>query len=970
MSSSLTTGKAGVGIRNSSANASITRVDLGPLDRTAPAAMTLSSVATWPMPASVDMQWDGAPDDANGTGVVRYQIARNASPLVFTRGGLFTDAAVTASTTYSYSISAMDRHGNWSTALTVPVTTPASSTGESRRLGVKATGSYWGAAGENIDMFSGNLNFTLPLVNPTRRDGSKLTLSLHYNSQNWRSDSNGTWNMGRDIGYGYGWMFTAGYIRPSYKDYWLIDHYTYVDSTGAEYRLDVNESNIWRSTQGIYIRFDPANNQLIFPDGSFWYFFCASQGDEPDSGTIYPTAFYDRNGNYIIAGYASGIGTNLADSSGRISWISDVRANASYGKSYDFVYTSTGLPHLTQINNNVGLGEEYALSYSTSQALKSPFTPNAQFATVDLLTGVNITNLGVPHLFEYGTNQAGELTKVTFPYGGVVEWAYTNFLFGNGKTFREVNSRKLTSQPNGTQLTYGIAATDTGTPLFAHKARTVSDANGRDTRIYTFDDLATSISYGASTAFEQRDTSLTYPVLLHRDDTWTTDIKGNVYLNSSTTTLDPASSGVPKVSRVEIDRDGWGNVTEQRLFDYGVTSPTLKRKYKNTYSYGLGWVGINNLLVKSEIIEGTTTVQTATYDYDTGPAGSCPANSTNLTDVTDITEHDARYSTSLTWRGNVTYVAVLGKAPVCLSYNIGGTVVKSQTVGGIAVDYSVTSASHYTMPSVVTPNSESNLASSSQFNTFLGLSSTTGPNSATAAFTYDSMTRPSTTTSALGAVTNYAYTNAVIAGGSSTLATSTATTNGKWVRTTVDGLGRTVKVERGNGSTVVSIVDTEYGPCACSAVGKVKRVSQPYVTGGTVYWTQYEYDARGRTTKVTPPLNAGYTTYLYVGNTVKVTDPAGRYKIHTVDVMGNLTKVSEKNPAGGSDLDTLYTYNMADKLTQVSMTRGSTTQLRTFGYDSAFRLQTETKPETGTTTYTYDSMGRPSTKVDAKNQKV
>ncbi|QOY91470.1 RHS repeat-associated core domain-containing protein [Paludibaculum fermentans] len=689
-----------------------------------------------------------------------------------------------------------------------------------------------------------------------------------------------------------------------------------------------------------------------------------------DSGTIYPTAFYDRNGNYIIAGYASGIGTNLADSSGRISWISDVRANASYGKSYDFVYTSTGLPHLTQINNNVGLGEEYALSYSTSQALKSPFTPNAQFATVDLLTGVNITNLGVPHLFEYGTNQAGELTKVTFPYGGVVEWAYTNFLFGNGKTFREVNSRKLTSQPNGTQLTYGIAATDTGTPLFAHKARTVSDANGRDTRVYTLDDVATSISYGASTAFEQRDTSLTYPVLLHRDDTWTTDIKGNVYLNSSTTTLDPNSSGVPKVSRVEIDRDGWGNVTEQRLFDYGLTSPTLKRKYKNTYSYGLGWVGINNLLVKSEIIEGTTTVQTATYDYDTGPAGSCPANSTNLTDVTDITEHDARYSTSLTWRGNVTYVAVLGKAPVCLSYNIGGTVVKSQTVGGIAVDYSVTSASHYTMPSVVTPNGESNLASSSQFNTFLGLSSTTGPNSATAAFTYDSMTRPSTTTSALGAVTNYAYTNAVVAGPSSTLATSTATTNGKWVRTTVDGLGRPVKVERGNGSTVVSIVDTEYGPCACSAVGKVKRVSQPYVTGGTVYWTQYEYDARGRTTKVTPPLNAGYTTYLYVGNTVKVTDPAGRYKIHTVDVMGNLTKVSEKNPAGGADLDTFYTYNMADKLTQVSMTRGSTTQLRTFGYDSAFRLQTETKPETGTTTYTYDSMGRPSTKVDAKNQKV
>jgi len=129
-----------------------------------------------------------------------------------------------------------------------------------------------------------------------------------------------------------------------------------------------------------------------------------------------------------------------------------------------------------------------------------------------------------------------------------------------------------------------------------------------------------------------------------------------------------------------------------------------------------------------------------------------------------------------------------------------------------------------------------------------------------------------------------------------------ATTNGHWVKTTMDGLGRTIKVETGDASGTVSIVDTEYDSCACSPVGKVKRVSQPYAPGGTVYWTTYSYDCLGRTLSVTQPGNSGTTTYVYEGNTVKVTDPVGKWKKYTSDAVGNLVQVTEPDPGGGADV--------------------------------------------------------------------
>ena len=53
-----------------------------------------------------------------------------------------------------------------------------------RRTGVRFYGAYWGAGGEQIDMLSGNLCFSLPLLTASGR-GISASVACSYNSQVW-----------------------------------------------------------------------------------------------------------------------------------------------------------------------------------------------------------------------------------------------------------------------------------------------------------------------------------------------------------------------------------------------------------------------------------------------------------------------------------------------------------------------------------------------------------------------------------------------------------------------------------------------------------------------------------------------------------------------------------------------------------------------------------------------------------------
>ena len=210
---------------------------------------------------------------------------------------------------------------------------------------------------------------------------------------------------------------------------------------------------------------------------------------------------------------------------------------------------------------------------------------------------------------------------------------------------------------------------------------------------------------------------------------------------------------------------------------------------------------------------------------------------------------DANYGLSFPYRGNVTG-STSSNTTVCQLVDYLGT-VRSATgpFGTTTTTPDVTK--QYAVPSLITANGYS---TSLQWDSLLNLTQSTGPNNATMNFGYDAASRPASTQGVDGDAVTYTY--------STPSRYSMATTGKKFVKTSVDGLGRTVKVETGYNpspgtSVVESVVDTEYAPCACTPMGKMKRVSQPYKPGNPVVWTTYTYDELGRVLAVTHPPNTG-----------------------------------------------------------------------------------------------------------------
>jgi YD repeat-containing protein len=79
----------------------------------------------------------------------------------------------------------------------------------------------------------------------------------------------------------------------------------------------------------------------------------------------------------------------------------------------------------------------------------------------------------------------------------------------------------------------------------------------------------------------------------------------------------------------------------------------------------------------------------------------------------------------------------------------------------------------------------------------------------------------------------------------------------------------------------------------------------------------------------------------------------------------------EPDPALGT-VSTYHTYNILNHLTQVSMTRGTATQTRSFNFTSGAtvgaHLLSAANPENGTVTYAYNTDGTLASKTDAKGQ--
>ena len=110
-------------------------------DTTAPSVPTgLAATATGP--DTVDLSWTASSDDI---GVAGYNVYRDGAttPLVtVTSGTTYTDTGLTASTAYTYTVSAFDAAGNesaQSSAVTATTLAPSDTTAPSVPTGLAAT---------------------------------------------------------------------------------------------------------------------------------------------------------------------------------------------------------------------------------------------------------------------------------------------------------------------------------------------------------------------------------------------------------------------------------------------------------------------------------------------------------------------------------------------------------------------------------------------------------------------------------------------------------------------------------------------------------------------------------------------------------------------------------------------------------------------------------------------------------------
>ncbi len=639
--SSIAAGKPGVGALGTPAGDSISAVSIGPADRIAPQAPATSTFSSSILPNRFDFKFAGVPDDSNGTGIGYYAIQRNDGWTGASHTPEFTDETVVPSTTYTYTVYASDFHYNLSPFVSFTVTTPASGV-EIRRTGLRPTGTYWDGSGEQIDVLSGNLNFTLPLLKAQGRGGWSVPFSLNYNSQNWRQDAGGTWNLGNDVGYGYGWKLLAGSLTPFYISLLGVDHYLYTDSTGAEYRLTQNTGGVWSSSESIYVWYDSNANILHFRDGSFWIMGCTSSGSEPDAGTMYPTTMEDSNGNQILVSYFAGANQPFSNSSARIQTIKDVRGPNYFGSpsTYSFIYTTDVIPHLTSIQNWIGTSEGYQFAFSPTQSLTSPFS-STTFGTMTNLSSVTV--MGVNLLYNLAYDSSGEMTQSTFPYGGYLKWAYGSVTYSSGFTQREVQTRTMSKDGTvGSELAYPFTHESPTTSHPTHQFTKLTDPGGIGQKYWALANSGSNIGLATQYQGQQLPGPLT---LVQNDFTWIPDANGNFYVGTTLNTYNPGSTQV--VSQTNQTVDVYGNVTQVKKFNFGnLTTParTYNYSYLNSSNYTSRY--IYNRLVSATVTDGTNTVTLASNTYDVS-AFSTMSGSPQ--------EWDTAYA-GQTYRGNVVSV--------------------------------------------------------------------------------------------------------------------------------------------------------------------------------------------------------------------------------------------------------------------------------------------------------------------------
>jgi RHS repeat-associated protein len=866
--------------------------------------------------------------------------------------------------------------------------------------GIPPFGSYGGGP-ETINLANLNAHWTIPVFQRAGRGGDSLNYNLTYDNSIWNpvtSGSTQTWTPVANWGWTSSTAATTGHI--GYYSYYTGDCPYNNGKLGVGYNGRIYYYTNWvfydalgtihtfsGSTQVYYSYAQscsappPTSFTATANDGSGYtlqatgasgvvYNSKGTQIGPPINAFAGPGTLTDRNGN-IISIDNSG---NITDTLGTVALV--VAGSGTPTSPITFTYTApNGQPVAYTANyTNYTVATNFGISgiteYKSSAAvplITSIVLPDGSQYTFTYESTPSTPSSGACTAYSGTTCTTGRVASVTLPTGGTISYTYTggyNGIFSDGST---ATLTRTTPDPSG-QWSY--AQVKNTAPA---STTTVTDPLGDVTTINFQGIYETQrvVNQGASSVLLTRSTCYNGSTIPCTGTAITLPITG-----LSVSTLLPGSNSL--TDQHNYTYDGYGNLLQQQDYDYGSGA---KGSLLDTTT--ISYASLGNITAFRQQVTVTngagTTVSQTNYNYDQ----TAVQTSSNTPQHTSVSGS----------RGNLTSVNYYTAGSTYLTqtttYWDTGMINTSTDVNGGVTTYgysSETSTCGNSFPTGVT-EAITTLTQSYTWNCTGGVQLTSqDENNQITTTIYNDLYywRPASITDATGAKTNFCYGLVSTAGTCTanstqvesylTPFTSNSTTVNVDSLTTLDGLGRTILQQKRQGALptgTFDTIETDY-----DTLGRVKKQSTPFSSNaGTInssaYGTTILYDALNRPSSITDS-GGGSVSINYPQNDayISVAAPSGennKRRQLEYNSLGQLTSVCEVTSMTGSGTCgqnasytgywTKYINNALGQITGVTQNaQSSSTQTRTYVYDLMGRLTSETNPESGTTTYSYDTV--------------
>jgi RHS repeat-associated protein len=849
------------------------------------------------------------------------------------------------------------------------------------QTGTPPFGSFGGGPFDTVNLRNLNVHFATPVVHKAGR-GTPFTYDLGYDTSVWYplgTPGSQSWQPVQNWGLiAQTQVFTGEATSPvtgasCYQtinghlvktgQYTNYSDWVYVDPWGTRHDFGVGSLAGYGTCNGNSIV--PINVNVTAPDGS-GYNLVTSQinGQWVDQakittktgGVFFPPVnsqtgsgtFTDRNGNEITVdangNFTDTLGTQAVTVSGaapspvRFSYTPPAGGTVAVVVSYKS-YT---------IKTNFGCSgiAEYG---PTSNSLVDRITlPDGSFYQFNYEPTPGFSG-----------DVTGRLASVTLPVGGTISYAYAGT--NNGIICTDGSSAGLTRTTPDGQWTYSRTVGSSNTT-------TITDPQNNQTLIQFVGLVETERqTYQGSSS---SGTLLRTVITCYNGNLTNCPTTGGSFPITRQTQFIQLPTSTGKQCEHDTFYNSYGLTTEVDDYDYGTGSGVgpLIRKTLTTYASLTNGIVSMPATITIQDGNGVTKAQT-NYTYDQGTPTAPPGTSPQHTSVTGS-------------RGNPTTIQTLVQGTTFLAqtatYYDTGNPQTVTNANGAQTTYNypdATSTCGNTFPASVTE--PLNLSRSMTWNCTGGVQlASTDENGKTTTTTYSDayFWRPALVTDPTNAIASFSYPTSSPFNWTETSITVISGSSVVDGLTTLDGLGRPhlQQTKQGPIAANYDTVETDY-----DSLGRVSRVTVPYSgtsgqTNSSGPATATTYDALSRPLVVTDAGN-GTVSYTYTQNDTYISAgpaPSGenakrrQLEYNGLGQLSSVCEVTSSTPSGSCGQTTSatgyltkYVYDALGNLTNVTQNAqpNGTAQSRSYSFDGLSRLTSETNPESGTTSYSYDS---------------